>query len=268
LFWRQSELYDGTRIQAQPQSHLTAYWLYCSPVCDVSETDGEGKVRVFLEDNPGQFATYIGGSTPAAWVATTNFSGRGRVGSGLATTPYYRSASDSTHMVFFYDTGEKLGMMGRENNDTTWKFNGERLTTYHLLDPGAFDTFEPANHHRPIDAFAGSTHATFPGQHIAATSFYMEVDGTPPGDGAILALQLENDGRLAATYWDPRAGKWTFGGPIQFAGGPQPAPAFKSIAMNVKRKFYGIVDGAILEYLIDNDKITRFVFLRNLTEIL
>jgi hypothetical protein len=97
----------------------------------------------------------------------------------------------------------------------------------------------------------------------------MEIYGTPlPREGAILALQLEQDGRLAATYWDPRAGKWIFGSPIQFAGGPQPVPAFKAIAMNINRKFYGIVEGAILEYLIDNDKITQFVFLRNLTEML
>lgn len=98
-------------------------------------------------------------------------------------------------------------------------------------------------------------------------SFEIEVEGTRPKDGVILALQLEQDGRPAATYWDPRAKNWTFGSPIQFAGGPQPPSTFKAVAMNMNLKFYGIVNGAILEYLIDKKKITNFVFHQNITEV-
>ena len=76
---------------------------------------------------------------------------------------------------------------------------------------------------------------------------------------AILALQLEVDGSLAATYWDPRASTWTFGAAVALVGGPQ-APTFSVIAVNNDCKFYGIVGGTILEYLIDSSNPTRFVF--------
>jgi hypothetical protein len=87
-------------------------------------------------------------------------------------------------------------------------------------------------------------------------------------DWSILAVQLEQDGSVAATYWDPRldsgaeAEKWTFGAHVEFVGGVQPAPAFKGIAMNIDGKFYGVADGAILEYLVDKTNVTRFEYIR------
>jgi len=76
---------------------------------------------------------------------------------------------------------------------------------------------------------------------------------------AILALQLEVNGSLAATYWDPRASVWTFGAAVSLVGGPQ-TPTFSVIAVNNDGKFYGVVGGTILEYLIDSNNPTRFVF--------
>jgi hypothetical protein len=101
--------------------------------------DGQTKIRLFFEDGLGEFTSYLSGGDRAAWVASANFSGSGRPGSGLATTPYYRLASNSNHMMFFYDTGEKLGAMGREDNETTWKLNGERLTTLPNTMPWILD---------------------------------------------------------------------------------------------------------------------------------
>ncbi|KAH6849892.1 hypothetical protein B0I37DRAFT_370173 [Chaetomium sp. MPI-CAGE-AT-0009] len=233
--WKQGALYTDIRIAAQPQSRLAAYWLGCVPKCPSSE-DGHVQVRIFFEDEPGSLASYLG----ATWARATNFTATGRVGSGLATTPYYRSDADVTRMMFFFDTGEKLGMMTRNYDEANWAFD---------------------------QSYAGETHPTFPGQQIAATKVQVApLDEKPVKDSAILAVQLEQDGGLAATYWHPRAdssgntGKWTFGRPVELVGGPQPPPAFKTIAMNMDAKFYGIADAAILEYTIDNQNLTRFTF--------
>lgn len=84
---------------------------------------------------------------------------------------------------------------------------------------------------------------------------------------ALLAVQLEKDGQLAATYWDPRVpsegavDKWRFGSHVELVGGPEPAPTFRKIAMNIDRKFYGIADNAILEYRVDQADLTRFVYI-------
>lgn len=77
---------------------------------------------------------------------------------------------------------------------------------------------------------------------------------------AIVAVQAEQDGSLAATYWDPRVGEWVFGQRVEFQGGPQALPAFSAISMNIARRFYGIVNGTILEYRMDPENLTRFVF--------
>lgn len=123
MFWRGSALYEDSRIPAHPQSGLAAYWLHCVPRCAPSEADGAGLVRMFFEDEPGSLTTYIG----APWKESPDFSGTGRAGSGLATTPYYRSDSGARHMMLFFDTGEKLGMMTRKNNETVWVFDGQAL---------------------------------------------------------------------------------------------------------------------------------------------
>jgi hypothetical protein len=124
-----------------------------------------------------------------------------------------------------------------------------------------------ANCRHPTDAFAGATHPTFAGQQIAATAFEVDPRGEKDvKDSAILAVQLEQDGKLALTYWDPRieskgsTDKWTFGSPVQLEGGPQPTPSFTAIAMNLDGKFYGIADGAVLEYTVQRDDVTRFVY--------
>jgi hypothetical protein len=93
---------------------------------------------------------------------------------------------------------------------------------------------------------------------MAATSFASTLGSTTAW--AIVAVQLEKNGTLAATYWDPLSDEWTFGKPVELVGGPQPVPAFSAIAMNIARKFYGIADGALLEYRIDPANLARFVF--------
>jgi hypothetical protein len=124
--WKKKGLYEGAKVPAHAQSRLAAYWLRCSQTmkCPSSE-DGQPSVRMFFENEPGNLVTYIG----APWVQLTNFSATGREGSGLATTPYYRSDDDVTRLMFFFDTGEKLGMMTRKNaNQKDWAFDGECLT--------------------------------------------------------------------------------------------------------------------------------------------
>jgi hypothetical protein len=117
--WSRSSLYDESEIAAQAQSRLAAHWNNCHPKCASSE-DETGQVRMFFENQPGSFVTYRG----AKWEQLRNFSATGREGSGLATTPYYRSDSDRTHMMFFYDMGEKLGMMTRTVDQADWAYNG------------------------------------------------------------------------------------------------------------------------------------------------
>jgi hypothetical protein len=73
-----------------------------------------------------------------------------------------------------------------------------------------------------------------------------------------ITVQVEKDGSLAATYWDPRTQKWPFGSPVELTGGPQPPPAFRAIAI-MNRKFYGMVDGAVLEYTIDKETPDAFL---------
>jgi hypothetical protein len=113
-----------------------------------------------------------------------------------------------------------------------------------------------------IDAFSGNTHPTFEGQQIVATSFEM-AQGDGPLSWTILALQVEGDGSLAATFFDPRNSAWNFGKPVTFVGGPQ-NPNFTLIAVNHHRKLYGVVNQAILEYRIDNSNLARLIYITDL----
>ncbi|AEO56842.1 hypothetical protein MYCTH_2302231 [Thermothelomyces thermophilus ATCC 42464] len=158
-----------------------------------------------------------------------------RVRSFSSATTASLATSGEMRMLLFFDAGDKLGMMHRNSaNDSTW-----------VLDE------------RP----SRERHPTFPGQQIAATSFPIHYeDGTTPPGWAILAVQLEKYGSLTATYWDPRTQEWTFGSPVELVGGPEPPPAFTAIGINLDLRFYGIADGAILEYRVDKASFTSFYF--------
>ncbi|KAK4034491.1 hypothetical protein C8A01DRAFT_49152 [Parachaetomium inaequale] len=229
MAWKHSGLYGPgeSLISAQPQSRLATYWLWCIK-CTESE-DGQGKIRLFLESSePGVLQSYLDDKEDS------NFSGtRGRAGSGLAVTSR-RDASSEAWLVLFFDAGEKLGMMTRKSaTDSAW-----------VLD----------------EAFSGATHPTFPGQQIVAGTFDVDyANGTHMEEMVTLAVQLEKDGSLAATWWDPRTQTWTFGSPVELKEGPQPPPAFTAIAM-LNRNFYGMADGTVLEYSVGKETVNRFVF--------
>ena len=75
----------------------------------------------------------------------------------------------------------------------------------------------------------------------------------------VIALQLEKDGSLAATYSDPASDAWTFGKPVELAGGTQTTPKFTAIATNFGRRFFGLADGGALEYKIE-DTLPKFTY--------
>ncbi|KAH6855847.1 hypothetical protein B0I37DRAFT_365968 [Chaetomium sp. MPI-CAGE-AT-0009] len=229
LAWKHSGLYGPhvSPIPVQPQSRLAAYWLHCID-CTESE-DANMKIRLFFENEPGGLHSHLHGTEDS------NFAATGRPGSGLAVTSL-RSPSREVWLVLFFDTGQKLGMMTRKSvNDSAWVFD---------------------------EAFSGATHPTFPGQQIVAGA--LEVKNAN-GEGSMnelmtFAVQLEKDGSLTATYWDPRTQKWTFGSPVELMDGPQPPPAFTQIAV-MNRKFFGITDGTIFEYSISTETVTLFTFM-------
>ncbi|GAB1315309.1 hypothetical protein MFIFM68171_05519 [Madurella fahalii] len=211
--------------------NITDRMLQATNQPDPSETrkDGVDQVRLFFEDEAR--AGIRQGFAGAKWF-DTRFEQSVRVGTGMAATPFVPS-SGTMDMRLFFDTGEKLGMMSW-SNDTGWV---------------------------PDEAFFGPTHPTFESQIITAAAFPLEPSITSMGPSwAIVAVQVERDGRLAATCWDPRVNKWIFGQHIELDGGPQPPPVFSAIAMNIAYRFYGTVNGTILEYHIDRENLTRFVF--------
>jgi hypothetical protein len=247
MAWKHSGLYGPgqSSISAQPESRLATYWLWCIK-CTESE-DGQGKVRLFLESSePGVLQSYLDKTEDS------NFSGtRGRAGSGLAVTSL-RDASRESWLVPFFDTGEKLGMMTRKSDtDSDWVLHGEsfsHVTRFRILLT------------TPTEAFSGATHPTFPGQQIVAGTFEVDyANGTQMAEMVTLAVQLEKDGSLAVSWWDPRTQTWTFGSPVELREGPQPPPAFSAIAM-MNSKFYGMADGSVLEYGVDKATVNRFVF--------
>jgi hypothetical protein len=103
-----------------------------------------------------------------------------------------------------------------------------------------------------------ATHATFAGQQIIGTSFATEAEGDAPA-WVVMALQLEKDGSLTATYWDPGSSKWNFGKAVTIKNGPK-NPVFTMIAVDYDRKFYGVIDGEVYEYRIDRDNPTSLVY--------
>ncbi|KAL2152462.1 hypothetical protein VTH82DRAFT_5646 [Thermothelomyces myriococcoides] len=251
-------------IPASPQSSLAGYWFYCWATCQESEW-GRNKLQVFVEgreDNDIQL--YID------QMRDTNLTATSRPGSGLATTPSL-TTSGEMRMLLFYDTGEKLGMMHRKSaDDRTWVLDGKFSRSKAPVASCAPFRIESAVAHMrdpitPTEAFRGETHPTFPGQKIAATSFppVSDSDGSSPPGWAILAVQLEKDGSLSATYWDPKTREWTFGSPVELIGGPDPPPKFTAIGLNLDLRFYGIADGAILEYRVDKSAFTSFYFVSN-----
>lgn len=75
----------------------------------------------------------------------------------------------------------------------------------------------------------------------------------------VQALQLEKDGSLTTTYWDPSASEWKFGKAVTLKNGPDKA-AFTQVAVNYDRRFYGVIDGAVYEYRISRDDPTQLVY--------
>ncbi|GAB1316300.1 hypothetical protein MFIFM68171_06510 [Madurella fahalii] len=224
--WRLGTLYDRDQaILASPESQLDVCWLVCGESCRGSK-DGDSQIRFFFEDTRGDLQAYYGNP----WVPSANFNQNGRPGSALASTAY-RSDSGSMDMKLFFDTGEKLGMMSW-TNDTSWYFD---------------------------EAFSGPTWPTFQGQKMATMSFSVTGTSSEPS-WAILVVQLERNGSLTATYWDPRNQRWTFGVPVRLVGELQLEPAFSAIAMNMDRRFYGIANGSILEYRVTSSDFTQFEF--------
>ncbi|KAK4141592.1 uncharacterized protein C8A04DRAFT_30835 [Dichotomopilus funicola] len=236
-YWRPTHLYSDARLLAAPDTQLSAYWLDCTPACR-GNPDGGDQIRLFFESaSDDMLHAYVG----APWKEAPSFSQSGRAASALAAVPFMYNGN-GLGMRLFFDVGDKLAMKSW-GNSTGWHY---------------------------ADAFKGSTHPTFPSQQIAASSFAVspsDVNNNQPVlSWALIALQLEQDGQLAATYWDPRVpskgavDKWTFGSRVELVGGPEPAPRFQRIAMNIDRKFYGIADNVILEYQVDQADLTRFVY--------
>lgn len=118
-YWRLAHLYTDTRIEAAPQSQLSAYWLDCTPAC-LGNPDGADQIRLFFETaSDDMLHSYVG----APWKEASSFSQGGRAAAALAAVPF-RPKANEMEMRLFFDTGGKLGMKSW-NNQTGWRYGGK-----------------------------------------------------------------------------------------------------------------------------------------------
>ncbi|KAH6896506.1 hypothetical protein B0T10DRAFT_543985 [Thelonectria olida] len=219
--WELGDLYKAN-VKVDNGTRIAADWFMCSPDCN-GGSDGVDQNRIFFsEDNE------LKGYSNVPWVQV-DLDAKARSGSGVGAVPFV-PPSGPMEMRLFFDTGSKLGL-AHWTNSTGWASD---------------------------NSFSGNTHATFSGQQIVATSFATETEGEAPA-WVVMALQLEKDGSLAASYWDPKAEEWNFGKAVSLKGGPKDA-AFSMIAVDYDRKFYGVIDGEVYGYRIDRDDPTRLVY--------